>query len=260
MVMASKIGGLVGAGKFFKGVSSRMAYALPIGHPMGKRSGSHAASSRPSSFHIFETDFMAKERAKGFLGYNPDLENKMMVLADDRILLGVLPMCSMIFGGNIYRSDASEIAFFLDATTGEPAQFTSYAKLKEVAGALGQAAFMKTVPVPTDPTGDLLAPAVKLPINCMAGGDGFGAFPAFDLYASRIDAVGVSDEPHSWPTIKLASASEMTEPYSIHAAYHALMLPDVGGCQDWLVWMQPAADVPECAFMRVHWDVLTAGK
>lgn len=257
MVKSADIGGLVGPGKFFVGVSSRMAYALPIGHPMGKRGDSHLVSSRPGSFNVFFSDFMACERSKGFLGYNAALGNEFLVRADERVLLGVLPMCSMIFGGEIYRSAGTETAFYRDAMTGEDAEFTSYEMLKAAADALGLSAFLATI---AKPANDVLNPAVKLPLNAVAGGEGFDVFPAFDLYASRIGVPRVGSSPTSWPTIKLASAADMTAPLTHAPCVDGLMLPDIGGCEDWLVWMQPVADIPDCAFMRLRWDVLTAGK
>lgn len=257
MVKSADIGGLVGPGKFFAAVSSRMAYALPIGHQMGKRGDSHMVSSRPGSFNTFFTDFIACERSKGFLGYNAALGNELLVKADERVLLGVLPMCSVIFGGDIYRSAGTETAYYRDAMTGEDAEFTSYEMLKAAADALHLSAFLATV---AKPANDVLNPAVKLPINCVAGGEGYGVFPAFDLYASRIGVPRVGSTLNSWPTIKLASASEMTTPLTQAAGFDGFMLPETGGCEDWLVWMQPVADIPDCAFMRLRWDVLTAGK
>lgn len=257
MVKSADIGGLVGPGKFFVGVSSRMAYALPIGHPMGKRADSHMVSSRPGSFNTVYSEFISCERKTGFLGYNPALGNALEVKANDRVLLGVLPMCSVIFGGEIYRSTGTETAFFRDATTGQDAVFTSYDALKAAADALGQSAYLAKVPKPAN---DLLNPGVKLPINCVAGGSGYDAFPAFDLYASRIGVPRVGTDLHSWPTIKLADAGETAAGLAHVCGLDGFMLPEVGGCQDWLLWMQVKADVPECSFMKLRWDVLTAAK
>lgn len=257
MVKSVDIGPLVGAGKFFKAVSSRMAYALPIGHEMGLRSDSHSASSRAGSFNVFFAEWLAAERAKGFLGYDPDVDNKVVIGAGERVLLGVLPMCSVIFGGEVYRSDGTETAFYKDATTGEDAEFTSYKAMLEMARALGNEAYMKLIPKPAD---DVLNPAQKLPINACVGGSGYEAFPAFDLFASRIGVGRVTDAPHSWPTIKLAGADEMPASAMHMVGLDGFMLPEVGGCQDWLVWMVPSDPIPENAFMRLKWDVLTAGK
>lgn len=256
MVKAIDIGPLVGAGKFFSCVSSRMAYALPIGHQSGLRSDSHSASTRAGSFNVFFADFLAKERATGFLGYDAQMGNKQLVVAGDRVLLGVLPTCALLFDGIVCRSVGGEELFYKDASTGMDAEFTSYAALKAAACSLGQAAFMKTVAEPAD---DVIA-ATKLPINACVGGDGFAEFPAFDLFASRIGNCRVGDDPNAYPTIKLASADGMTEATSQLGELDGFMMPEVPSCEDWLVWMQPVADVPETAFMRLKMDVLVANK
>lgn len=257
MVKSNDLGPLVGDGKFFKHVSSRMAYALPIGHQLGLRGDSHAASTRPGSFNIFTADYVTNERSKGFLGYNAMMGNERMILAGERVALGVLPTCAMIMDSTIYRSQGSEELFFKDSTDCEDAEFTSYARLNEVACSMGQSAFMDTIPEPAD---DVLNPAVKLPINACVGGDGFAAFPAFDLYASRIDACRVSDEPNSWPMIHLANSANMTDPLVVAYEPSGVVLPETGSCQDWIVWMTPEADIPANSFMYMKMEVLTANK
>lgn len=255
MVKSADLNGMVGAGKFFAHVSSRMAFALPIGHRMGLRSDSHMASNRPSSFERFTAEFYGAERATGFLGYDWQQDNRVTVAAGERVLLGTLATCAKVFKGSVIRSVEGELNVFRDAM-GDPVEFVSYAKLKEVARALGVTQFLKTV---TEPLNDVI-PATLLPMNPCIGNAPLVEFPKFDLFATRINTCRLVDaDETSWPTICLGRADQMTGACStVFGDVHTM--PMIGSCEDWLVWMRPTADIPEAAHMSLEYDVLVAGK
>lgn len=237
MVQSAKLGPLVGDGKFFHHVSSRMAYALPIAHPFGLRDGSHAASMRPGSHMYWDADFFTNERAVGFNAYDCNPANRRFVAAGCRVLLGTLPSCAALRGIQIRRStDGEGPVNWLDAATGVDGEF----------------------PIKGSDAVDTEHRAVN---PCFLPTDQVAAeFPAFDLFASRIDAPRITDDPHSWPTVKLACAENMTDPLTFWAEAGPKFLPMTGGCEEWLVWMRPIADVPENSFMWIEGDLLVVGK
>lgn len=256
-IRSDQLGDLVGDGKFFKHVSSLMAYYLPIGHPNGLRTGTHSASTRPGSFQTFYADYFAKERETNFNGYNCELDNRIVVGTGERVLLGKLPSCSVLFDTVIKRSSENDFAYYKDAQTGLDVEFTCYSELEKVACDLGLQAFLKTVPVPEN---DTFTTPVKLPVNSCVGGGPFDEFPTFSMYASRIGRVRMTDDPNSWPTIKLVDSADFFGPLTTAYENDPALLPMTDGREDWLVWMILDMEIPSNSFMSLKMEVLTDNK
>jgi len=227
---------LVGADGFFKAVSATVAYMLPIGHPLSLRDGSGSRSTKPGSFQELHVEFMTNDRAVSWNDYDGNPANALTFSADEPILLDTVKSCAMIGPMRICRSSAdNEPAIYLRASTGDPAK---------VLGADGQ-------PTAED----------KALNSCLIPADATGDFPEFDLFASNLSAKRSDPaDPYSWDTVLLASAADIAASGEVEVYGLQRYLQMTDSCEDWVIWMRPAADIPADSSLSIWGQLLTAGK